>query len=146
MKDDLTSISRIENQLNSLFRQLRELDRLRHTERPGIWRPNVDIVESEDGLEIIVELPGVESKDVSAEIRQGVLLIRGNKQPPNVPAGGGSFICMERHYGEFACEIILDQELDFDAAEAGLVDGELRIFIPKTTLKSDEIIRLKIDG
>jgi HSP20 family molecular chaperone IbpA len=146
MIDDLIGISRIESQLSALVRQLRELDRRRLAERPGIWRPNVDIVETAESLEITLELPGVEARDISAEIKAGVLIVKGNKHPPQLPSYGISFICMERRYGEFACEIMLDQDLDFNSASARLSDGELGITFRKLAPGGDEAIRLEING
>ena len=146
MIDDLIGISRIESQLDSLFRQLRELERLRQAQKPGVWRPSVDIVESEKELEIILELPGVAPEDMSAEIRERVLYIKGRKHPPGAPSGGCGFICMERRYGDFACEIVLDEEADTQRATARLEDGELIIAFPKIKHGEEEVIRLKISG
>ncbi|HUX07640.1 MAG TPA: Hsp20/alpha crystallin family protein [Acidobacteriota bacterium] len=146
MIDDLIGISHIESQLSSLFRQLRELERLRLAQKPGVWRPNVDIIESESELEIIFELPGVVALDVSAEIRERVLYVKGFKRPPSVPSGGCGFVCMERLYGEFACEIVLDQDADAQQATASLKDGELRITLPKIAPDGEEVIRLRIIG
>jgi HSP20 family molecular chaperone IbpA len=146
MIDDLIGISRIESQLSALVRQLRELDRRRLADRPGIWRPNVDIVETAEGLEIILEIPGVEAGDVSAEIKARELIVKGKKRPPRLPADGGNFICMERRYGEFACEIMLDQDLDLNSASARLANGELKITFRKLAPREDEPIRLEING
>jgi HSP20 family molecular chaperone IbpA len=53
---------------------------------------------------------------------------------------------MERRYGEFACEIMLDQDLDFNSASARLSDGELGITFRKLAPGGDEAIRLEING
>jgi len=145
MLDDLIEISRIENQLNSLFNQLRELDRLRRVQSPGVWRPNVDIVETDRELTFIFELPGVTKEDVIAEIRERILIVRGTKRPPKVQPGGASFICIERRYGEFACEVAIDLEVEVESASARLSDGELQITFRKINREEDEVFRIAID-
>ena len=146
MLEDLLEISRLESQLDSLFAQLQELARLRSGRRPDVWRPSVDIIETPAEMAYIFELPGVGLEDVVAEVRRRILVVRGTKHPPKVPEGGGSFICIERRYGDFACEVLLDSNVETCAVKATLKNGELKVSFPRSSKEEDGAIRLKIDG
>ena len=43
--------------------------------------PKVDIAESTDAIDLTVELPGVDEKDVNVTLANGTLTIRGEKSP-----------------------------------------------------------------
>ena len=43
------------------------------------WHPAVDIYEEDDKLMIKAELPGMEKKDISLELKNGVLTLRGER-------------------------------------------------------------------
>jgi HSP20 family protein len=146
MFDDLIEITRIHSQLSALYNQLRELERRRRIREPGVWRPNIDILEGDDHITVLVELPGVRVEDIAAEISDNILEVKGCKRAPTVEEPEGTFLCLERCFGQFSCRIALDQDVDPDAAEARLEDGELKISFPKQGARGKKVIRLKIDG
>ena len=37
------------------------------------WRPQADIFETESGVTILLDLPGVDKKDVSVEVKENIL-------------------------------------------------------------------------
>jgi HSP20 family protein len=43
------------------------------------WRPPVDIYETTDGIVLKVELPGVNKDDVSVEVKDNVLTLKGER-------------------------------------------------------------------
>ena len=46
------------------------------------WEPPVDVLETEDAVLVLVALPGVDAKQVQLVIRNGVLLIAGERVLP----------------------------------------------------------------
>ena len=53
-------MARIQSEINRLFDNLLDLG----DEEKGTWMPNADIVETEESLELKVELPGVDGKSL----------------------------------------------------------------------------------
>jgi HSP20 family protein len=92
--------------------------------------PPVDVYETDDALEIAVDLPGVEPAAVRVIGKGDSILIAGDKAARRV-RGESSFHLVERGYGRFARVVRLLRACDTSRARATLAGGELRISIPK---------------
>jgi len=98
------------------------------TQRPAMLPP-VDIVESEVGITLLADMPGVSKERLAIRIDGDHLLIEGSaevKVPDN----------LQLLYGEvrnpyFRRSFTLSRELDTTKVEANLRDGVLRLHIPK---------------
>ena len=49
----------------------------------GVWYPVVDMFEKDDGVVIKAELPGMEKKDISIDIKDRVLTVKGERKHEN---------------------------------------------------------------
>jgi HSP20 family protein len=54
-----------------------------------IWSPAIDMRETDKGLELSAELPGVDEKDVEVTFADGALTIRGEKKADRDERGDG---------------------------------------------------------
>lgn len=121
--------------LASLLNLSRDFDRL--FESPlGVRRgeesfaPALEVREDSDNVTIHVELPGVDKKDVSVSIHDGVLTIAGErKQEQEVKEG--EYVRTERYYGRFERQVGLTQPVVADKVKAAYKDGVLTITLPK---------------
>ena len=66
----------------------------------GVWSPAVDVRETESGLVLSVELPGIDPKDVEVAVENGVLSIRGERQLESCDENE-RYHRVERAYGTF---------------------------------------------
>lgn len=98
----------------------------------GTWMvaPQLDFVETDTDYRVIVELPGVDPKDVSIELRGDVLTIRGEKKAEHEEKAENRYL-VERRFGRFERQIRLPAEIDLDKAEATYDKGVLTIRLPK---------------
>lgn len=96
----------------------------------GECSPPVDVYETDDGLEIAVDLPGAEPAAIRVLAKADSILIAGEK-PARRARGESSFHLVERGYGRFARVVRLGHPCDTANARASLTNGELRISIPK---------------
>ena len=112
-----------------------DLDRARPLDRrllPGLFSPTLDTRESDDAVEIIVDLPGVVLDDIRILIKGSVVIIAGGKMPPNpCERADASFHLVERDFGRFARAVRLTGAFDAGRATATVGGGELRVRIPK---------------
>ena len=142
----------------SLFGSLqREVDRLFDDFTRGIGpngggalMPSIDVSETDKEIEITVDLPGLERKDVDISLENDVLTIRGEKKietkPDNKDGKQGkdkTYHVAERSYGVFYRVIQLPPGIDPSKVQATMSKGVLKVAIPKPTRSSAAKIEVK---
>jgi len=110
----------------------------------GECAPAIDVYETDDALEVTVDLPGVMPDAVRILAKGETILIVGEKAPRRV-GGEASFHLVERGYGRFARVVRLARACDSSQANATFVDGELRVALPKIADRRGTTIRISID-
>ena len=96
----------------------------------GEYHPSLDILETADTVEIVVDLAGVPAASARVLFRGGVLIVAGEKAPAPVPADS-DFHFLERGFGRFARAVQLSGAFEIGQARAVLRSGELTIVLPK---------------
>ena len=105
--------------------------------------PTIDVYETDDTQEIAVDLPGIDPAGVRVLGKGDSILIAGEKSARRA-RGGSSFHLVERGYGRFARVVRLSRGCDTAKARATLVDGELRVSIPKIADRRDKTISIPV--
>lgn len=90
------------------------------------WVPPVDVVVTEDGARVIVELAGIPRDSVRVGLRGRVLEISGRRNPPEQPREA-HYHRAEIYFGDFHRTIELPWEADEHGVEATFRDGMLEI-------------------
>jgi len=98
--------------------------------RLGVLSPAVDITESEDRYTVKAEVPGVKKEDLTLEVREGVLTLRGEKKEER-EEGKDKGRRLERVFGAFTRSFSLPSDANADRIEANFKDGVLTVAIPK---------------
>jgi len=125
-------------------RMFQELDRATGEDTlTGECVPPLDVLETDDALEICVDLPGVPFDAVRIVAKGQTLLIAGHKAPRR-SRPDSSFHLVERGYGRFVRVVQLTATCDPSRARATMTDGELRISIPRTSERRGRSIRISI--
>lgn len=96
----------------------------------GECSPALDVYETDETVEITVDLPGVDAEAVRIVVKGAAVLIVGRKAPRRAQAGA-SFHLVERGYGRFARTVRLTSACDASRTRATLETGELRISLPR---------------
>ncbi len=107
----------------------------------GDWMPLVDINETEDAFAVKAELPGVDKDDVSVDIDNGVLTIRGEKKVETKDKKRHRIECA---YGSFVRSFTLPQSVNMDKVEAEYKNGVLNLTIPKSEEAKPKQIEVNI--
>jgi HSP20 family protein len=92
--------------------------------------PSVDIAETEKGYEVAMDLPGIDPKDLTVEVREGSLWISGERKEEKEEKGK-TFHRVERHYGAFHRMVPLELPVDREKVDAKYHEGVLKITVPK---------------
>src|ERR1700749_5246214 len=78
-------VSQLQNEINRVFGNLNDTDSSSATSE---WAPAVDVREYSDRFQLLMDVPGVEPKDVEITLDNGVLTVSGNRLEEKVVAGG----------------------------------------------------------
>ena len=125
---DLAEVGEFTDELRAVFI---ELDRRAGGDLPpGECSPPLDLRETDEAVEVRVDLPGVSPDAVWVIARAGALFVAGEKRPRR-GRGDASFHLVERDFGRFARTVRLPAPCDTSQARAVLVSGELLVTIPR---------------
>jgi len=137
----LMEAARIQSEINRLFDNLLDLDG--GEQGGGAWLPNADILETEETLELEIELPGVDPKQLTLSVQSGALIIRGEKRRPEVETAA-HFHTAERQYGPFRRVIHLGVPVNTRQARAVLHNGLLQLSFPKVPNRRGEEVPIEV--
>ncbi len=94
--------------------------------------PPLDVVETSDGVEIVMDLPGVAGDHVQVVVAGNTLVIMGRKVPPGCEhQREAAFHIAERGFGRFARGVRLSGAFDVARGAATMRDGELRVTLSR---------------
>ncbi len=136
-KDPFDAIQEIRARMNELFEEsLRGAGTARKDmlESKGAMELPVDMVEKDDHYLVVLELPGVQKKDIDIQLVGNELLIHGEKLHDPVHAVS-VYHMAERLYGPFHRRIRLPEPVKDNAITTNLENGLLEISIKKTQPK-----------
>jgi len=108
----------------------------------GEHAPALDIHESDTEYVVSVELPGVRKEDVSVEVNEGVLSVRGEKTSGREEKKERSR-WVERSYGSFHRAFTLPANAAPDRIDASFKDGVLTLRIAKVEQTKPKTIAVK---
>jgi HSP20 family molecular chaperone IbpA len=94
------------------------------------YTPIADIVESEDKLILVADMPGVKHDGVDITLEQNVLTIYGHVEQPEFP--GYSLTYSEYGIGSYKRVFALSNEIDGDGIQASVKNGVLKLILPKS--------------
>jgi len=94
------------------------------------WHPMVDIYDDNDSIVIKAELPGIDKKDITIDLKDGVLTLKGERNVENEEKED-NYYRRERSFGKFERAFTLPTGLDPEKIKADYRDGVLKIEIPK---------------
>ncbi len=94
------------------------------------WNPVVDIYDNDDSIVIKAELPGVDKKDISIDVQDRLLTLKGERSTDR-EVKEEKYFRRERSYGSFQRVFSLPVDVDAGKIEASYAHGLLKIEIPK---------------
>jgi len=97
----------------------------------------------ENGYRIVLELPGVEDKDIDVAVDDGVVTIKGEKKTSREEKGE-TWYFSERQYGSFSRSFRLPPDADAAKVAADLKDGVLTIAVPKSAPETPTATKVAI--
>jgi HSP20 family protein len=110
--------------------QKRELENKEEGTIPArVFLPNADIYETNDALNVVLEMPGVEKSSVEIRIEDGVLKVDGRLDFSKYR--GLQPLYTEYNVGHYSRSFRLSSKIDQNKIGAELKDGVLSLVLPK---------------
>lgn len=93
------------------------------------WSPPVDVLRTDDGVVVRVELAGARASDIQVRATEGALTVWGVRRPPagQIPR---QIDRMEIAFGPFERVIPLPDRVIPESAQAQIADGLLEVVLP----------------
>ena len=106
--------------------------------------PPLDVIETGQGLEVILDLPGVPASSLDIVLADNLLVIAGEKLPAMCEHADAGFHIAERGFGRFRRAIRIEGAYDAGRAAASLARGELRVVLPRIEERRGAPIRIPV--
>jgi HSP20 family protein len=107
-------------------------------------RPPLDVIETAEALEVLVDVPGVSADSLRVAIRRDTLLVVGAKLAGSIDPRARYHLA-ERSFGRFARVVRLLGVFDAARARAEVSHGRLRIVLPRLEDRRGQVFSVPID-
>ena len=112
-------------------REKKELATREERTVPGrFYVPYTDVYETEEALTVVMEMPGVDRKDLAVELKDDVLRVEGRIDFAKYE--GMEPVYTEYNVGHWTRSFALSDKVDRERIAAQLEDGVLTLTLPKT--------------
>ena len=108
------------------------------------WRPVVDIFDTNNAIVIKAELPGIKKDDVSVDVKDNVLTIKGERSFSK-EIKEENYYRKERSFGKFQRSFTLPEAIEPAGIKANFKNGVLEIEVPKAEEKKPKQISINVE-
>jgi HSP20 family protein len=144
--DPFSNIATLQDRINRLFEDAfpRTGDEDDDLDAGAVWRPHADIFETESGVTILVDLPGVEKEDVTVEVKENILAISGNRTVEET-VDESRYYRRERSYGTFRRSFGMRGAIAPEKIKASFKNGVLKIELARPLEEKPRQVSVQID-
>ena len=137
-------LQRLRDRVGRLYVALQEATEAENPIASGAWAPPVDLCETENGISVRIELPGVAAEQIKIGLSNTKLRIWGEKKRRQARRRIISYLCSERSYGKFNRVVPLRWTICVRTASAELNNGMLLIHLPKIEDRRGSEVRIAV--
>ncbi len=102
----------------------------------------LDVFQTNKNIVILAPVAGVKLEDMTVEVNDDVLTIKGHRQFEET-VEEENYFTQECFWGDFSRSIVLPASVDSNKISASFKDGVLKIEIPKIEKERSKIIKIK---
>jgi HSP20 family protein len=133
----------LEDDIRELFADLAATLARHHRAFTGECHPALDVRETDEAVEVTVDVSGVPREALRVLYRGGILIIAGEKAPgPTTELQ--TYHLVEREFGRFARAVRVNGAFDAQRATAHVLNGELIIVLPKIRERRGQPLRIRV--
>lgn len=105
--------------------------------------PPLDLSETDDAVQVRLDLPGLEAKDIDVQVRDNQLIVTGERKEEREEKGA-TFHRVERREGKFSRAVLLPCSVNEGKVDAQFRNGVLTIKLPKNEQAKAKRIEIKV--
>jgi HSP20 family protein len=141
--DPFREFSTLQDRMNRLFRDSYGPEGREETLNNTSFAPPVDVYEDEHSVNVKIEVPGVDEKDIDVRIENNVLTVHGERKFEKEEKQE-NFRRVERQYGSFTRTFTLPTTVDAEKVAASYDKGILKIALPKKAEAKPKQIKISV--
>lgn len=130
-----------EDMLNRFWR----LPRFNDENGKTAFMPPCDITEKDGGYALHLDLPGLDKKDISVSLKNGILSIEAESSTDDKTEEDGKVIFRERRYGKYMRCFNLGENVRDSEVKANFKDGVLSLYVPKQEFVEEDTRKIAIE-
>ena len=100
-------------------------------ETQAAWCPRTDVSETDKEIQLELEIPGIDKKDIKVEVKDNTLTISGERTEAK-DEEGTDYSRRERRYGKFERSFGLPDTVESDKVSAKYKNGILTLTLQKS--------------
>ena len=109
------------------------------TQEGPYFMPNIDILEDDDHIILLANMPGVDKNNIDIRVEDGQLLIQGKVTKEEI----GEYVLSEYSTGDYYSNFALSATIDPSGIKASIKNGVLRVVLPKSDKSKPKKINIK---
>jgi HSP20 family protein len=137
-------VESLQKEMNRLFDRLVPTD-VGNGEKMGLsFIPAAEMTETPEAVQLKLEIPGMEAKDLNLEVTADSLTINGERKS-EIKTEEEGFTRTEFRYGKFHRVIPLPVQVDNNNVTAEYKDGILNLTLPKAEEEKNKVVKVSIN-
>ncbi len=142
--DPFRELSTLQDRMNRLFND--QFGTITRDESlTGAFVPPVDVYEDENSIQVRMEVPGIDEKDIDIRLENQVLTVRGERSFSKEEKEE-NFHRIERRYGSFTRSFTLPATVNSEDVSADYDKGVLKIRLAKRAEAKPKQIKVSLGG
>ena len=141
--DPFRELNTLQGRLNRLFEEQYGNGRGEEALTAGAFVPPVDIYEDEHSIQLKLEVPGIDEKDLDVKVENNVLTISGERKFEKEEKEE-NFRRVERRYGSFTRSFTVPNTVNAEDVSADYSNGVLKIKLGKRAEAKPKQIKVNI--
>ncbi len=142
--DPFRELASLQNRMNRLFDEQYGSGR-EESLTTGAFVPPVDIYEDEHSIQLKLEVPGIDQKDLDIKVENNVLTVSGERKFEKEQKEE-NFHRVERRYGSFSRSFTLPNTVSPEETTADYSNGVLTVKLAKRAEAKPKQIKVGIGG
>lgn len=106
--------------------------------------PAVELSETDDAVNLKLEVPGMNAKDLEIQVTENAVSIKGERKEENTTEENGTKRS-EFRYGRFERVIPLPVRIQNTDVKADYKDGILKLHLPKAQEEKNKVVKVNLD-
>jgi HSP20 family protein len=141
--DPFRELNALQNRMNRLFEEQQYGRGGEESLTSGAFVPPVDIYEDEHTIQLKLEVPGIDEKDLDIKVENNTLTVSGERKLEKEEKEE-NFHRVERRYGSFSRSFTLPNTISTEDIQADYDNGVLKIRLAKRAEAKPKQIKVNI--